>query len=459
MAQISHINYKDILEAGRYDADFFMPIFLEMDKKIINGLNLSKIAKTVDLQSNGAFADIFKTLNDGNKKTIPYIRSTNVGDFFINKNSLDFISKEAHEKLLKTHTKNQDVLMARKGKIGGATIIFPEDVNLNTNDNVVNIKVTDERFNPFYITTFLNCKYGLLQVNRFATGNVQPWLSMYQVRILKVPLVGNNLQTEIEEIIKSAYQKQSQSKQLYKEAEEILLSELGLINYQIKNTLIFFATKKEINEAKRYDSEYFQPKYREIIEKIEKYQNGCDYADEIVKWKKGIEVGTNFYLETGKDFIRVSDFSKFGITESNRKISEDKFDELKSNYQPKIGEILFTKDGTIGLSYVVKENIDGIISGAFLRLTLKEKYKNFEKECLSLIFSSILCQMQVEKLSGGALIAHLKPSDFEKFKIPLIRPEIQQQIAEKIQESHRLRKESKELLDEAKRKVEEEIEK
>ncbi|NCF75476.1 MAG: hypothetical protein GWO87_03255 [Xanthomonadaceae bacterium] len=67
--------------------------------------------------------------------------------------------------------------------------------------------------------------------------------------------------------------------------------------------------------------------------------------------------------------------------------------------------------------------------------------------------------MQVEKLSGGAIIAHLKPSDFEKFKIPLIKPKIQKQIAKKIQESHRLRKESKELLEEAKRRVEEEIEK
>jgi F0F1-type ATP synthase membrane subunit b/b' len=36
---------------------------------------------------------------------------------------------------------------------------------------------------------------------------------------------------------------------------------------------------------------------------------------------------------------------------------------------------------------------------------------------------------------------------------------IQKQIAKKIQESHRLRKESKELLEDAKRQVEEEIEK
>lgn len=148
----------------------------------------------------------------------------------------------------------------------------------------------------------------------------------------------------------------------------------------------------------------------------------------MVKWKKGVEVGTEAYTETGKNFVRVSDFSIYGISEANRKISDKAFEELKKNYQSKQGEILFTKDGTIGLSYVLKEDIQGVLSGAFLRLTTKEKYQGFEKECLSLIFNSLLCKMQVEKLSGGALIVHLKPSDFETFKIPLIKPSIQKKL-------------------------------
>jgi len=131
---------------------------------------------------------------------------------------------------------------------------------------------------------------------------------------------------------------------------------------------------------------------------------------------------------------------------------------LEETYKPNIGDILFTKDGTIGISYVLKEDLKGIISGAFLKLTMKESYIDFEKECLSLIFNSIICKLQVEQLSGGALIAHLKPSDFEKFKIPLIKPEIQNIIAEKIIESHKLQKESKQLLENSKKVVEVEIE-
>lgn len=47
----------------------------------------------------------------------------------------------------------------------------------------------------------------------------------------------------------------------------------------------------------------------------------------------------------------------------------------------------------------------------------------------------------------------------KEIKIPLIKPQIQEQIAEKIRESHKPRKESKDLLEEAKRTVKEEIEK
>ena len=47
----------------------------------------------------------------------------------------------------------------------------------------------------------------------------------------------------------------------------------------------------------------------------------------------------------------------------------------------------------------------------------------------------------------------------EKFKIPLIKLKIQEKIAEKVNLSYKLKKGSKELLEEAKRRVEEEIEK
>ena len=290
-------------------------------------------------------------------------------------------------------------------------------------------------------------------------GTNHPRFPNYVLEKLPFGKVSEDLLEYVNECYEDYITKLEQSKELYKEAEKILLNELGLLNHKPNHKLTFTASIKEIKEAKRFDAEYFQPKYKEIIEKIENYKNGWDYVKNIITYKKGVEVGSEAYQNEGIPFVRVSDFSIYGIDKVEKKISKELYEELKDQYAPREGEILFTKDGTIGISYVLKEDFEGILSGAFLRLNLKSKYKDFEKECLALIFNSIICKMQVEKLSGGALIAHLKPSDFEKFKIPLIDQKTQKIISQKIQESHKLRKESKELLKLAIKKVEEEIEK
>ena len=71
-----------------------------------------------------------------------------------------------------------------------------------------------------------------------------------------------------------------------KEAEELLLEELDLLDYKPKHTLTFSAFKKEINQTERIDAEYYQPKYEEIIKKIENYKNGFDIVKNILNFNK-----------------------------------------------------------------------------------------------------------------------------------------------------------------------------
>ena len=455
MSQISYIKYSDIKEARRYDAEYFKPFNLLAEDRITASAfaYLENLGKFII----GPFGSTVKVEDYIEEKKYKYIRGKDIKNGALNDLDNSAITKEKFDSLPKYHLLNNDILITVVGTVGNVAIYRD-----SFGPAIFSCKSTvfrSNKINPEFLMIFLDTKFGKSLLMRNERGAIQKGFNLPDLKKIPIPTFSEEFYRIINDLVLLSHQKQTQSKQLYHEAEKLLLSELGLLDYQIKHKLAFSTTKKEIDEAKRYDSEYFQPKYAEIIERIEKYDGGCDVAGEIVGWKKGVEVGTEAYSETGKDFIRVSDFSVYGISESNRKISNQYFEDLKDSYQPKQGEILFTKDGTIGISSVLDEKVEGILSGAFLRLTLKEKYRNFEKECLSLIFNSLLCKMQVEKLSGGAIIAHLKPSDFETFKIPLIKPEIQKQIAEKIQESHRLRKESKNLLEEAKRKVEEEIEK
>lgn len=67
--------------------------------------------------------------------------------------------------------------------------------------------------------------------------------------------------------------------------------------------------------------------------------------------------------------------------------------------------------------------------------------------------------MQAERDAGGSIILHWRVSEIESVVVPLIDYTKQQEIAELVEESFRLKNKSEELLETAKRAVEIAIEK
>lgn len=452
MPQISIVQRKDVLQAKRFDAEHFKPEYLEVEKKLRHsqGKSINELSQQINYGVN-----IEPTYSE---KGINFIRAQNLKEYGFGGEvlKLPFTQKDFSKNEL---LHEGDLLIVRSGaNVGDIGVCTQDFENSTFGSYIIKFDVKDD-IDPFFCYIFLKTRFGRSQTIRFRSGTAQPNISIPNLKEVLIPQLSENFQRKIREIFFESLQKQTKSKQLYKQAEQLLLQELDLVDYQPQHSLWFEVNKREVDRAGRYDAEYFQPKYSEIIEKIEKYGGGFDVAKNIVRWKKGIEVGSDAYTDEGKQFVRVSDFSIFGIENTTKKISTELFQKLKSDFQPRKGEILFTKDGTIGISSVIQKEVEGIVSVAFLRLILKTKYKNFEKKCLSLIFNSIICKLQAEQLSGGAIIEHLKPDDFGKIKIPLIQSDIQQKIADNITQSHKLREHSKQLLDTAKHAVETAIEK
>lgn len=71
-----------------------------------------------------------------------------------------------------------------------------------------------------------------------------------------------------------------------------------------------------------------------------------------------------------------------------------------------------------------------------------------------MVLNSPIVRLQAERDAGGSIIQHWKPSEIENVVIPILPMQIQQEIADKISSSFKLRKESQHLLNEAKRMVE-----
>jgi restriction endonuclease S subunit len=189
-----------------------------------------------------------------------------------------------------------------------------------------------------------------------------------------------------------------------------------------------------------------------LFEKLSHYR--CNTISEIATIKKSIEPGSDAYCDSGVPFVRVSDITKFGISEPAIYLSRSDYNV--SELHPKKDTILLSKDGSVGIAYKVTEEVDCITSGALLHLNVYNQ--DYLPDYVTLVLNSIIVRMQAERDSNGAIIQHWKPSEIEQVLIPYLPMETQRVIATKVQQSFSLRSESKRLLEQAKQLVDQAIE-
>ena len=179
-------------------------------------------------------------------------------------------------------------------------------------------------------------------------------------------------------------------------------------------------------------------------------------AHGLVSIAKSIEPGSEAYVEDGIPFVRVSDVSKFEISEPEIKLRRDILPTPEVLF-PQKDTILLSKDGSVGIAYKIESTIPVITSGALLHLSIRNK-EEVLPDYLTLVLNSPIVQLQAERDSNGAIIQHWKPSEIENVIIPVLDMSIQKEIATQVQESFALRKQSKQLLGYAKQAVEMAIE-
>ena len=246
------------------------------------------------------------------------------------------------------------------------------------------------------------------------------------------------------------------SEKLYSQAQNLLLSELGLTKWKPKHRLSFIKNYSDTRHANRMDAEYFQPKYDELVRKIWSCPGGWDRLGNLVLACKCIKVGSEEYIDKGVPFVRVSNLNPFEITEE-KCISEELYKELKG-YQPQKDEILFSKDATPGIAYHLNEEPQKMIPSSGI-LRLRNKTKRVNNEYLTLVLNSILTKEQISRDVGGSVILHWRPEQIKETIIPILPREKQNQIKQKVSKSLALRKQAKQLLEIAKMGVEIAIEK
>jgi len=444
MITYSIIEKSQLEGANRLDAEYYQPEYLDALKK------LSKSSTVAELASDIRYGLYIEP--DYLEEGIKFIRAMNLFETDIEGEILKInpIKVPSEYKL-----KVGDCLITRSGANTGTTsVVYPklQDATFGS----YTIRMRFNKINPFFVGLFLNTKYGIFQTLRLQTGMAQPNLNIPNIEEIKIPIFSESEQKRIELLCLEIQNQKETSSKIYQQAEKLLLEELGMGEYQFDSQLFNVVNFLEVKTAERMDAEYFQPKYAKLEKKIR--ENNAQRLGDLVTVKKGFEPGSEEYLEEGKLFIRVSSLTKLGIIDKDQKyLSKNLYKELKKDYEPKVGEILLTKDASPGIAYVVKEPVEGIISGGIVRLKLKEQ--GIEPEYLALCISSLVGQSQAQRDAGGSVIMHWKPDQIKNLFVPILPQSIQKKISDLVIQSHEARKKARELLEEAKLKVEQLIEK
>lgn len=438
------IRFSNLERTHRIDSEFYKKCNIFIGNTLMK-CKTSSIATHFNI-SDGNHMSIS---NEFCAKGIPYYRGQDIYNLFIENSNPLHITETAYftNQMKRSHLKKGDVLMSIVGAIIGNSAFVTSDFPATCSCKLSILRKKTDLILPEFLLIYIKTKYGQNQIQKFKRGGSQTGLLLEDFEQILIPIFSEKFQKSIQSMIQAIYDIVSSSEDKYKEAVTLLLSHLGLANYTTNPCGIAVKSFKDsFGSSGRLDSEYYQPKYEEILHAISTHnQRKLSGGSGLVEIKKSIEPGSEFYDDVGVPFIRVSDLSKYEISEPDIKIPQSIVKDIAELY-PKKDSILLSKDGSVGIAYKVEEDMQSVTSGAILHLTVKDK-DLLLPDYLTLVLNSVVVQMQAERDAGGSIIQHWKPSEIADVVIPLLDMDKQIEIAQKVQDSFALRKKSAELLE------------
>lgn len=436
--------------SARLDAEFFKKEYLKQIEKLVTKkiYKLKNVTSKIDVGFVGAMSDYYR------EEGIVLLQTKNISEFFINDNDSIKITELFHKQLEKSQINFEDILIARSGSFGKASIYLGNET-VNSSDIII-IQADNNIINPYYLTCFLNSKFGVTQMIRFASGGLQGHVNLTILEELQVPIHNKEFQDKIQDIIVRSYQYRTESKHAYTQAETLLLAAVGLQNFEPTTEKVNIKNFKDsFLSTGRLDAEYYQMKYEEIENRIKVFSE-CDTLGNLI-----LRIDTGEYSEDYFSKNEIEDLTFF-IRSTNIKAGQVEIDDahfVKKDEFTKIakkGDIITARVGSVGIFGEIRQDIEGsVYSDNVLCFQLPN---NYIPSVYTILFNTNFYFDFIDRLARGSVQQRLNQETLKDLIIPKIEITKQKQIAELVEESFRLKKESEELLELAKRMVEVAIE-
>jgi type I restriction enzyme M protein len=397
---------------------------------------------------------------DGNPETdVRYIRITDI-DEFGNLRGTDWkTAVNADEKYI---LKENDILLARSGATVGKSFVFRKDYGKAIFAGyLIRFKIDTDKANPLYVFYYTQCTRYSEWVKSIQRPSGQPNINSEEFKSFRIPLPSRNIQDKIAAMMdaadKAKREKETQAQELLNSMEPYVLEELGIKIPDIEEKRpTVFDVRAGILRSGRLDPFYYLPKF--MLQ--EKTLSACKFPPkaigDILSGPIVNGLDARKFVENGTKYLRVGNIKPDEIDETDIKFVNIPIENIKKDIGLESGDILLTRKGTFGISAVVGDTTNYIISSEIMRLRLKEEVSPFY---FSIINNASVIQEQYKQKAVGAIMGSLSQEVLKTVKVPIPPRPIQNRIVKEFREKRKKAKkligEAKELLEKAKREVEE----
>jgi len=458
--EANEVNFKTVENESysfRIDSTFFHKEFF---LSVLHDLKCVEFSQFCIIKSGTTPTDRDETLKEG---TI-LLKTNDIRNNILTNNDIEnffYINEEINQRMQNTELEAEDVLInivgATTDVIGRAAIVASDFPKSNITQAMSLLRIQDkESIDPYYLFSFLAGKYGNQQVRRIARPTGQYNLNLIEVGTFKIPVLLGDFQLHLRKLVNQSQKLIEQSKNIYKQAEELLLSELGLKDWQpIEDTIAVKRFSDSWGGCDRGDAEYYQPKFDEVEKRLKKYSKGWDY------------LGNRFSVETGEyseEYFLKTENSKFYIRNTNitgGRVEPDGdyyVDPINFSKFTRGGDILTARVGAIGAFGTVDESLAGSIYSDNVLSLRSDKAENLISDVYTLYFNTRPNRALMNRISGGSVQPLVTQTSIKSLPIPVLGITFQKLLAEKISSSFKLKTQSKQLLEIAKTGVERAIE-
>lgn len=311
------------------------------------------------------------------------------------------------------------------------------------------LRVDPTKVDPAFVFAFCKSSFFATKLVRENAATMYPAVTEADVYDVRLTLPSLQEQGLVATQVRQAQNALNKAHSLYAYAEAYLLECLGMQDFAANPDAYNVKTLKDsFLESGRIDAEYYLPKYEDYVNAVSLYSGGVAPLGRVCTIKD-----SNYTPKHGTKY-RYIELANIGISGDITSYSYENGEDLPTRARRIVtkGDVIVSSiEGSLSSCALITDEYDRALCSTGFYVVRSSR---INPETLLTLFKAPPMQQLLRKGCSGTILTGIAKQEFEKIPLPLIRAEVQEEIAAHVRRSFALRREAAQLLADAKRKVE-----